>query len=165
MLPHILMFSGSNPSWGLSVWSLHVFREVASSPGGHQELVFSHSCKTCMLGWLVMLEPEWVGVWPCDEPVSFTGCTLLVSQWYLRRAPEDEVGTWCLQQDVAYLLLRRVKSHLLSSSVRASDWKKVNKLLKKAGSVLGTILEPLKLILQWRILYKIKMSWTTLNIL
>ena len=42
------------------------------------------------------------------------------------------------------------------SSIRASDLKKLNKLIKKAGSVLGTVLEILELILQQRILHKMK---------
>ena len=34
------------------------------------------------------------------------------------------------------------------SSIRASDLKKLKKLIKKAGSVLGTVMEPLELIVQ-----------------
>ena len=36
------------------------------------------------------------------------------------------------------------------SSIRASDTKKLDKLIKKAGSVLGTALEPLELVVERR---------------
>ena len=41
------------------------------------------------------------------------------------------------------------------SSIRASDTKKLNKLIKKAGSVLGTALEPLELVVERRMLHKL----------
>ena len=41
-----------------------------------------------------------------------------------------------------------------SSSIRASDSKKLNKLIKKAGSVLGTALGPLELVVESRMLHK-----------
>ena len=42
------------------------------------------------------------------------------------------------------------------SSIRASDLKKLNKVLKRADSVLLAVLEPLEEIMQRRILYKMK---------
>jgi len=47
----------------------------------------------------------------------------------------------------------------MGSSIRANDLKKLNKLIKKVGSVLGTPLEPLEMISQRRRL------WTTVSIL
>ena len=45
-------------------------------------------------------------------------------------------------------------SHLLGSSIRARDSKKLNKVIKKAGSVLENAMEPLELVAERRMLYK-----------
>ena len=41
------------------------------------------------------------------------------------------------------------------SSIRTRDLKRINKLIRKAGSVLGVTLEPLELIVQKRMLHKL----------
>ena len=41
------------------------------------------------------------------------------------------------------------------SSIRARDFKKLNKMMKKSGSVLGTALEPLELVVERRMLRKL----------
>ena len=41
------------------------------------------------------------------------------------------------------------------SSIRASDSKRLNRLIRKAGSVLGTTLEPLELVVERRMLNKL----------
>lgn len=41
------------------------------------------------------------------------------------------------------------------SSIRANDSKRLNKLIKKAGSVLGSALEPLESVVERRMLYKL----------
>lgn len=63
-----------------------------------------------------------------------------------------------LQEDAADLLSLCVESFISSaiicwgSSIRTTDLKRLNSLIKKSGSVLGTNVEPLEILVQRRIL-------------
>ena len=93
--------------------------------------------------------------WSCNtEAVHKKGQSRL---YFLRKLSSFKVCTRMLQTFYQSVVASAIFFAAISwgSSIRARDSKKLNKLIKRAGSVLGTSLEPLEVVVERRMLEKV----------